>query len=107
MNDNVKNFIKEAEANEELKAKIEALEGADDVVGKAIAIAAEYGYALTEEDLNTVTEEDFKEDGEESSALGIDDLDGVSGGMKIVVVKSPQSMEPILKLIFKVKREQQ
>ena len=31
MNDNVKNFIKEVEANEELKAKIEALEGADDV----------------------------------------------------------------------------
>ena len=107
MNDNVRNFIKEAEANEELKAKIEALEGADDVVGKAIAIAAEYGYALTEEDLNTVTEEDFKEGGEESNALGIDDLEGVSGGMKIVVVKSPKSFDPVLKMIFKIKREQQ
>jgi len=107
MNDNVKNFIKEMEANEELKAKIEALEGADDVVGKAIAIAAEYGYALTEEDLNTVTEEDFKEGGEEGNALDIDDLEGVSGGLKIVVVKSPKFIDPILPFLFKIKREQQ
>lgn len=79
MNDNVKNFIKEVEANEELKAKIEALEGADDVAGQTIAIAAEYGCALAEEDLRTVSEEDFEEGG--SAALSLDDLDSVAGGM--------------------------
>ena len=107
MNDNLKNFIKEVEAKEELRAKLEALEGADDAIEKAIAIAAEYGFTLTEEDLATVTEEDSKEGGEEGNALGIDDLECVSGGMKIAVVKSPKSFEPVLKLIFKVKSEQQ
>ena len=79
MNENVKSFVKEVEANEELRTKIEALEGADNVAEKAIAIAAEYGYVLTEEDLNTVTEEDFKESG--NAALSLDDLDSVAGGI--------------------------
>ena len=73
MNDNMKNFLKEAEANEELRTKIEALEGADDAIEKVIAIAAEYGYALTEED--------FKEGGD--AALSLDDLDSVAGGISL------------------------
>ncbi len=38
--------------------------------------------------------------------LAIDELEGVSGGMKITVVKNPKSVAPLLKLIFKIKREQ-
>jgi len=105
MNDNVKKFLKEAESNEELKAKLEALEGADDVIGQTIAIAAEHGYALTEEDLNTLTEEDFTESENKGSELDIDDLEGVSGGMKIEAIKSPKFFGPILRMIFKIKKE--
>ena len=38
--------------------------------------------------------------------LDIDDLEGVSGGQKAIVIKSPKDMEPLLRLLFKVKREQ-
>jgi hypothetical protein len=33
-----------------------------------------------------------------------EDLKNVTGGMKIVVIKSPKFIEPILRLIFKVKK---
>lgn len=79
MNETVKSFVKEAETHAELKTKIEALEGADDAVEQVIAIAAEYGHVLTEEDLNTVTDEDFKEG--ENASLSLDDLDSVARGM--------------------------
>ena len=70
--ENVSNFTKEIESNEELRAKIEALEGADDAIEKVIAIAAEYGYSLTEGD--------FEKDGTAESSLG--DLGEAAGGMK-------------------------
>ena len=38
--------------------------------------------------------------------LDIDDLEGVSGGAKIIIVKNPEGMSPILQLLFKIKREQ-
>jgi len=81
MNDNVKNFLKEVEANEELRAKIEALGDVDDAVGQTLAIAAEYGCPLTEEDLDTITEEDFKEG--EDAELSLDDLDSAAGGITV------------------------
>ena len=80
MNDNVKDFAKEIEANEELAAKIEALEGSDDAVERIVAIAAEYGYALTEEELTE----------SEDADLDLDDLESVAGGIirrkRIIVV---------------------
>ncbi|MCR5832250.1 MAG: stage V sporulation protein SpoVM [Lachnospiraceae bacterium] len=33
-----------------------------------------------------------------------EELMNVTGGMKIVVIKSPKFIEPILRLIFKVKK---
>jgi len=81
MNDNMKSFIKEVGANEELKAKIEALEGADDKVAQVIAIAAEHGYTLAEEDFAALAGEDSQETG--STALSLDDLDAAAGGQAL------------------------
>lgn len=79
INDDMKKFVEAIAADEELKAKIEALEGADNVVAQAIAIAAEHGYALTEEDFTVLTDEDFQETG--NAELSLDDLDSVAGGL--------------------------
>ncbi len=79
MSESIKKFVGEIEEDEELKAKIEALEGQDDAIGQVIAIAGERGYTLTEEELNALTEEDFKE--ERSTELSLDDLDSAAGGV--------------------------
>ena len=107
MTDNMRKFVEAVEADADLRVKIEALEGADDVIGQAIAIAADCGYALTAEDFDGLTEEDFQECGDEGSVLDIDDLEGVVGGAKIVPIKSPKNFAPLLPMIFKIKREQQ
>ena len=39
--------------------------------------------------------------------LNKDDLKKVNGGMKIEPVKDPKFIDPLLKLLFKVKKEQQ
>ena len=106
MTDNMRKFVEAVEADADLRVKIEALEGADDVIEQTIAIAADCGYTLTAEDFDGLTEEDFQESGDKGSALDIDDLEGVSGGMKIEPIKSPKSIGPILQLIFKIKKEQ-
>ena len=66
------------EADADLKSKIEALEGAEDVIGQVIDIAVECGYTLTKEDFAVLTEEDFQ--GAGNAELHLDDLDTVSGG---------------------------
>ena len=76
--ENVQKFMEVIEKDDALKAKIEALEGQDNAVEQAIAIAKEYGYTLTEEDLNALTDEDFAED--EDEELSLDDLDSAAGG---------------------------
>ena len=76
--ENVKKFMEEIERDAALKARIEGLEGQDDAVEQAIAIAKEAGYTLTEEDLNVLTDEDFEE--EDSEELSLDDLDSAAGG---------------------------
>ena len=106
MSDNMRKFVEAVEADADLRAKIEALQGSDDAVEQTIAIAASHGYTLTAEDFDGLAEEDFQESGSKGSALDIDDLEGASGGMKLEI-KSPKDVEPILRLIFKVKREQQ
>ena len=106
MTDNMRRFVEAVEADADLRAKIEALQGSDDAVEQTIAIAADCGYTLTAEDFDGLAEEDFQESWGKGSALDIDDLEGASGGMKIEI-KSPKDVEPILRLIFKVKKEQQ
>ena len=76
--ENVKKFMEAIEKDDALKVKIEGLEGQDDAVEQAIAIAKESGFTLTEEDLNALTEEDFQED--DSEELSLDDLDSAAGG---------------------------
>ena len=106
MTDNMRKFVEAVEANANLRTKIEALQGSDDAVEQTIAIAADCGYTLTAEDFDGLAEEDFQESWGKGFALDIDDLEGASGGMEIEI-KSPKDVEPILQIIFKVKREQQ
>ena len=70
MNENLKKFLEEASKNEELKAKLAALTDKETAVEKAVEIAKEYGFTLTEEDFQPA-------DGAE---LSLDELDRVAGG---------------------------
>ena len=38
--------------------------------------------------------------------LNDEELNEVTGGMKIVVIKSPKNISPLLQLIFKLKKKQ-
>lgn len=82
MTENIKKFSEEVEKDAALLARIEALEGRDDAVEQVIAIAKEYGYTLTEEELNALTEEDFNESASAGGSveLSLDDLDSAAGG---------------------------
>lgn len=42
---------------------------------------------------------------DEGYELSDEELDAISGGMKIVVVKSPGSLSPILRFIFKIRNQ--
>lgn len=70
MNENLKKFLEEASKNEELKARLAALNDRETAAEKVIEIAKEYGFTLTAEDLRPA-------DGEE---LSLDQLDQVAGG---------------------------
>ena len=108
MTDNMRKFIEAVEADADLRAKIEALQGSDDAVEQAIAIAADCGYTLTAEDFDGLAEEDFQESWGKGSALDIDDLEGASGGMKLIEPpKSPKFSTPAMRILFKIRREQQ
>ena len=78
MTENLKKFLAEAEKNEELKAKLEALTDKDTAVEKVIEIAAEYGFTLMAEDFE-------QKNGEELSA---DELESVAGGMVCILGSS-------------------
>ena len=106
MTDNMRKFVEAVEADADLRARIEALQGSDDAVEQTIAIAADCGYTLTAEDFDGLAEEDFQESWGKGYALDIDDLEGASGGMKIEI-KSPKDVAPFLQILFKVRREQQ
>ena len=108
MTDNMRRFVEAVEADADLRAKIEALQGSDDAVEQAIAIAADCGYALTAGDFDGLAEEDFQECGDKGSALDIDDLEGASGGIKLIEPpKSPKFSTPAMRILFKIRREQQ
>ena len=107
MTDNMRKFVEAVEADADLRAKIEALQGSDDAVEQIIAIAANHGYTLTAEDFNGLAEEDFQESWGKGSALDTDDLEGASGGMINEPPKNPKEVEPLLRFVFKIRREQQ
>ena len=70
MKENLKKFLEEASKNEDLKAKLTAINDRDTAVAKAIELAKEYGI--------TLTAEDFKPD--EGDELSLDEMDQVAGG---------------------------
>ena len=61
-------------------ARAKACETAEDVM----AFAADEGYELSDEE-----------------------LEDIAGGMNIVVIKSPRTVAPILRFIFKIKKDAQ
>lgn len=68
MTEKMKKFYEESSQNEELKEKLMKVDQSSSA--ELIRIAGEYGYALTEEDLNQ----------EENEELSLDELESVSGG---------------------------
>lgn len=38
--------------------------------------------------------------------LDLEDLEGIVGGMRVVVIKSPKILSPILRMIFKIKKDE-
>ena len=77
MNENLKKFLEEASKNEELKASLTTLTDKDTAVEKAIEIAKEYGFTLTDENFQSA-------DGAE---LSLDELDSVAGGGLFDILK--------------------
>ena len=70
MSENLKNFMKKAIKNEEMKSKLVALRGDDTGVERIIELAGENGVALTKED--------FKPS--DNTEISLDELDKVAGG---------------------------
>lgn len=81
MTEDIRKFLEELEQNEELKARVYALEGQADAAEQVIAIAQEHGYAIAMEDLDALTADDFAE--ETSPELDLNDLEEVAGGFPI------------------------
>ena len=84
MTENLKNILKAAEENEELKAKLQGLTG-EETPEQLAELAKEYGFTLTKEDFES-------EDGQE---LSDSELEAVAGGgcnpdCKIGRVKIPE-----------------
>ena len=92
MTQNMKKLLEEANKNEALKAKLKALNGKDAVAESVIAIAQEFGFTLTADDLKSGV------DGE----LSEDELDAVAGGVVMYdkrsgyyIVRDDDTGEPI------------
>ena|GEM_PF-1223157 len=71
----VKAFIEKATRDEQLAAKLEELTKQNAEVGEIIALAAEYGFTFTAEDLEAA-----KRNAGESRELSEEELDNVAGG---------------------------
>ena len=98
-----KEFIEAAAKDESLE--VEAMQAAYDALGEFLEekgledeanqimdaavekVAEAHGFAPADED-----------------ELDLDDLEEVSGGMRIIVIKSPKFINPILRIIFKIKK---
>ena len=100
-----KEFLEAVSKDPDLEAEVyEAEYGALGEFLKAKGLEEEAANALEEVAEKVAAAHGFEPAGD--AELDIDDLEGVSGGMKTIVIKSPKFLNPILQLIFKVKREQ-
>ena len=100
-----KEFLEAVSKDPDLEAEVyEAEYGALGEFLKAKGLEEEAGKALEEAAEKVAAAHGFEPAGD--AELDIDDLEGVSGGMKLSPIKSPKDMAPILRFIFRVKREQ-
>ena len=100
-----KEFLEAVSKDPDLEAEVyEAEYGALGEFLKAKGLEEEAAKALEEAAEKVAAAHGFEPAGD--AEFDIDDLEGVSGGKKIIVIKSPKFLNPILQLIFKVKREQ-
>lgn len=100
-----KEFLEAVSKDPDLEAEVyEAEYGALGEFLKAKGLEEEAAKALEEAAEKVAAAHGFEPAGD--AELDIDDLEGVSGGKKTIVIKSPKSLNPILQIIFKVKREQ-
>jgi len=76
--DQINAFIEKATRDEQLAAKLEELTKQNAEVGEIIALAAEYGFEFTAEDLEAAK----RESSQESRELSEEELDNVSGGTR-------------------------
>lgn len=79
MTQNMKKFLEESSKNETLKAKLEALNGKDANAESVIAIAQEFGFPLTADDLKSAAEGELSPDELEAVAGGVVEYDKRSG----------------------------
>ena len=100
-----KEFLEAVSKDPDLEAEVyEAEYGALGELLKAKGLEEEAAKALEEAAEKVAAAHGFEPAGD--AELDIDDLEGVSGGQKVIVIKSLKDMEPLLRLLFKVKREQ-
>ena len=100
-----KEFFEAVSKDQDLRAEVD--EAGYEALGellKAKGLEEEAGKALEEAAEKVAAAHGFEPAG--GAELDIDDLEGVSGGAKIIIVKNPEGMSPILQLLFKIKREQ-
>ena len=101
-----KEFLEAVSNDPDLKAEVEEAEY--EALGeflKAKGLEGEAAKVLEEAAEKVAAAHGFEPAG--STELDIDDLEGVSGGRKITVIKSPKMMSPILQFIFRIKKENQ
>jgi len=100
-----KEFFEAVSKDQDLRAEVD--EAGYEALGeflKAKGLEEEAGKVLEEAAEKVAAAHGFEPAG--GTELDINDLEGVSGGAKSVVIKNPKDLGLILKFIFRVKREQ-
>ena len=99
-----KEFLEAVSKDPDLEAEVyEAEYGALGEFLKAKGLEEEAGKALEEAAEKVAAAHGFEPAGD--AELDIDDLEGVSGGQKVIVIKNMESMSPMQQLLLKLKME--
>ena len=99
-----KEFLEAVSKDPDLRAEVD--EAGFEALGellKAKGLEEEAAKALDEAAEKVAAAHGFEPAGGEE--LAIDDLEGVSGGQKVIVIKNMESMSPMQQLLLKLKME--